>query len=101
MSVSIHASAMEATWTGVNIDNFPWFQSTPPQWRRPALQASEDATVGTFQSTPPQWRRPRKKRKNADSSCFNPRLRNGGDSNRTLYKAPFMVSIHASAMEAT
>ena len=99
--ISIHASAREATASGTLLQNMQQFQSTPPRGRR--LKTS----VITFY--------------NFD---FNPRLREGGDTNiRTLDEPLYIfqstpprgrrlkavcaeaniddISIHASAREAT
>ena len=61
---------------------FSTFQSTPPHGRRPVQTAPARARQGsTFQSTPPHGRRPAHMSMSASAcSCFNPRLRTGGDS---------------------
>ena len=77
--VSIHASAWEATLIGVSIlDKI-----------RVSIHASAwEATRGGCQCC--LWR-----------SCFNPRLRVGGERLHGVSKAAISVSIHASAWEAT
>ena len=102
------------------------FQSTPPQGRRrrsapapsgrrcrfnPRLRRGGDSPAHVFQissrywfqSTPPQGRRPRTSRRcSASGRCFNPRLRRGGDTiPGARPRVPAIVSIHASAGEAT
>ena len=80
ITISIHASAKEAT-----------------------TKSSPDSGATGFQSTPPRRRR----RTLASGSCtscphFNPRLREGGDDHpdRTVHTIR-QISIHASAKEAT
>ena len=78
--ISIHASAKEATF----------FE----------LKTGNDSTK--FQSTPPQRRRRRYNyiifRRHYN---FNPRLREGGDFEHYFQTFSKMISIHASAKEAT
>ncbi len=93
----------------------PWFQSAPPHGRR----------LVRFQSAPPHGRRPFERRqKRRSRACFNPRLRTGGDEMEycrdanpwlfqsapphgrrrrrvELFPSPRLVSIRASAREAT
>ena len=100
-----------------------WFQSTPPRGRR--LGSGNLAVFGLqFQSTPPRGRRPPRRcraglilwvsihasAREATTagwpacwamSCFNPRLRAGGDSPSGAGRGVDEVSIHASAREAT
>ncbi len=121
--VSIHASAREATvpvqHAGVPslfqstpprgrrpidfCDHVPGiaFQSTPPRGRRPA-PGCEVQALTTFQSTPPRGRRPTPTTATSRGGKFQstpPRGRRPGRS--TLQIGPDMVSIHASAREAT
>ena len=78
--ISIHASAREAT----------------------EAKDTKLLTVDLFQSTPPRGRRPRDTLKESADNCnFNPRLREGGDFPRWLLSDLFVISIHASAREAT
>ena len=99
------------------------FQSTPPRGRRrisegeliirlcfnPRLRAGGDAASSRgmtarfeFQSTPPRGRRPpRRSPIHCRSSGFNPRLRAGGDPAADREARGVLVSIHASAREAT
>ena len=77
------------------------FQSTPPRGRRRLALTLPPISNG-FQSTPPRGRRrldppcPVRYR-----TCFNPRLRVGGDTNARTIVVGLEVSIHASAWEAT
>ena len=85
IKISIHASAKEATKPNPYEYSRQIFQSTPPRRRR----LCNDKRCGDnrkFQSTPPRRRR---------RSCwvfwfcllyFNPRLREGGDCRRLLFK---------------
>ncbi|MDK2931709.1 MAG: hypothetical protein PWR07_1840 [Bacillota bacterium] len=78
--VSTHASAREATLYPVGT-----FRS-----------------ASLFQPTPPRGRRPSRARAPASScSCFNPRLRAGGDAITEMLDRLLWVSTHASAREAT
>ena len=121
--ISIHASAKEATFWGFPIASLLLFQSTPPRRRRPHLQQNQDL-YSEFQSTPPRRRRrwfltiqsiwlhnfnPRL-REGGDnflslweirSIYFNPRLREGGDVWNFIVIPLALISIHASAKEAT
>ena len=99
------------------------FQSTPPRRRRRLPLSAAQGKV-LFQSTPPRRRRPQKKRWITSRHYFNPRLRVGGDgwwqledgSWVAFQSTPprgrrrgigfpsvccFIISIHASAREAT
>ena len=79
-TVVIHASAWEATplAAGRGGDGQS-FQSTPPRGRRPGIAPCAGANGG-FQSTPPRGRRLSASRaRSLRLSCFNPRLRVGGD----------------------
>ena len=58
-------------------------------------------TLFMFQSTPPRGRRHNLSRVFSHCACFNPRLREGGDQATTAAIYDRMVSIHASAREAT
>ena len=98
------------------------FQSTPPRGRRPRT-GNRIVNGMLFQSTPPRGRRQRIISTNGNISNFNPRLREGGDVgdkrecfgiddfNPRLREGGdciifrniifCMISIHASAREAT
>ena len=99
-SVSIHASAKEATGAISAFVTTIVFQSTPPRRRRlncillhlcllvvsihaSAKEATESHTMQTshqkFQSTPPRRRRLDSREEYEQYSGFNPRLREGGD----------------------
>ena len=54
-----------------------------------------------FQSTPPRGRRHKQCWPLGDRACFNPRLHEGGDTNRVTGALRTNVSIHASTREAT
>ena len=77
--ISIHASAKEATNSSPSIISTMSFQSTPPRRRRLIVGN------GTLQF----------------SDDFNPRLREGGDKLADTHVASDIISIHASAKEAT
>ena len=76
--VSIHASAREATIKSLSLVWICKFQSTPPRGRRHSVSES-----------------------NGSHACFNPRLREGGDVVSGNLVLDEIVSIHASAREAT
>ena len=58
------------------------FQSTPPRGRRPRVVPRPGGSK-LFQSTPPRGRRLNQPRRNCrHHTCFNPRLRAGGDMER-------------------
>ena len=121
--ISIHASAKEATLPADgDIDAALKFQSTPPRRRRhvtwedmtKALKISIHASAkeatnfhltfllsGGFQSTPPRRRRPSWLFFILFDFYFNPRLREGGDVLTTTSDTSIVISIHASAKEAT
>ena len=91
VTFSIHASAKEAT---LQMNRFPRlsnFQSTPPRRRRPVMRDSR-IVFSVFQSTPPRRRRP-------SFNClyysiflfFNPRLREGGDTQYQTLVLPFLL----------
>ena len=98
--VSIHASAREATLANASLLFDSQFQSTPPHGRRqrwdyltlrrrcfnPRLRTGGDIL---------SWLDLRYRDR------FNPRLRTGGDGSLGLSKVISIVSIHASAREAT
>ena len=54
-----------------------------------------------FQSTPPRGRRRLCAKSELPAICFNPRLREGGDDDAPIDLSLRVVSIHASAREAT
>ena len=56
---------------------------------------------GSFQSTPPHGRRRGGASRRRSQHGFNPRLRTGGDRDPSSWMAESLVSIHASAREAT
>ncbi len=121
-AVSIHASAREATKLQAIGFRLQQFQSTPPRGRRRDVGGNGASGQG-FQSTPPRGRRhgvvemtlsddvfqstPPRGRRHDTYICFaypvgfNPRLREGGDQIKALYMLRRLVSIHASAREAT
>ena len=77
------------------------FQSTPPRRRRQFLPG-QGGGDHRFQSTPPRRRRRIPGREvQQERIYFNPRLREGGDL--TFYSSymGMIISIHASAKEAT
>ena len=60
------------------------------------------SVMASFQSTPPHGRRRDSARlRNHERTSFNPRLRTGGDVSVALAPVATVVSIHASAREAT
>ena len=77
-TISIHASAKEATLNFKALLNRPGFQSTPPRRRRQVEGIGTNVDV-LFQSTPPRRRR---------HKVF-------------LFEKENKISIHASAKEAT
>ena len=122
--VSIHASAWEATFSAsAMLLNTAPFQSTPPRGRRRGSQGWPDRCsrcfnprlrVGgdlfhslslvlniLFQSTPPRGRRRQYLQRFGVPHCFNPRLRVGGDLIALVALQTKIVSIHASAWEAS
>ena len=78
LSISIHASAREATRASFFVSHNRIFQSTPPRGRRLLIQF-----------------------RNLQKTNFNPRLREGGDFDSSRCSASTGISIHASAREAT
>ena len=76
------------------------FQSTPPLGRRLEVQLSK-LTTKSFQSTPPRGRRQKGMECPFHGEYFNPRLRKGGDLRNSCYLPYCIISIHASAREAT
>ena len=143
-SISIHASAREATISPDLSRGLRSFQSTPPRGRRRPLcrlgdvfiyisihasareattensygimgrnisihASAREATIivtpsnalDLFQSTPPRGRRRHRSSVHSASSDFNPRLREGGDWDCTDKVLAGIISIHASAREAT
>ncbi len=99
--ISIHTSVKQATGNVPGKGSPPYiFQSTPPQRRR--RQHSSPKTMSRlFQSTPPQRRRQNSGESRHEQGNFNPRLRKGGDFPITALFHRQMISIHASAKEAT
>ena len=77
-TISIHASAREATHITIKNLLKPTFQSTPPRGRR-LISPVAHSLSARFQSTPPRGRRP-------------PTIFIAGN---------YVISIHASAREAT
>ena len=76
------------------------FQSTPPRGRRQTLR-NGFLCNRVFQSTPPRGRRPCGVLCFFAISNFNPRLREGGDFVIVINIIHIIISIHASAREAT
>ena len=100
--VSIHASAREATKSGLPDAFIKLFQSTPPRGRRRNAALPRRRNSACFNP---------RLRAGGDAACirtgrgyrgFNPRLRAGGDQGLVGVVQLFgQVSIHASAREAT
>ena len=122
LSISIHASAKEATDFEYFVGDAIEFQSTPPRRRRPGttliinnvehfnprLREGGDFhpfpfphPQKIFQSTPPRRRRRWRYSVKKHKGNFNPRLREGGDWYAAYSLAYRLISIHASAKEAT
>ncbi len=99
-SVSIHASAREATKRGLPKDA-PVTVSIHASAREATILPVADLTDDEFQSTPPRGRRQQLLAHRRWSRRFNPRLRAGGDHHNLATGAVLPVSIHASAREAT
>jgi hypothetical protein len=80
--VSIHASAKEATLTTACQTSHRTFQSTPPRRRRPGalFDLGVRFTVSIHASA--KEATPRTAPARSAMACFNPRLREGGDSGR-------------------
>ena len=76
------------------------FQSAPPRGRR-RLPRGPTMRPASFQSAPPRGRRRQRLRPLTRISCFNPRLRVGGDRAAADTPGRGVVSIRASAWEAT
>ena len=101
ITISIHASAKEATFPLYLLWMGKRFQSTPPRRRRQWLVVYTD-TSKEFQSTPPRRRRPDFLFFLHGHDYFNPRLREGGDGFYwSKHCKRCLISIHASAKEAT
>ena len=98
--ISIHASAKEATVTVNDGLLLQKFQSTPPRRRRQCDPPHYDMDT-VFQSTPPRRRRLHTWDGHSLLQHFNPRLREGGDAAGVCVYIILMISIHASAKEAT
>ena len=77
--ISIHASAKEATYTSCPAEIWEWYFN-------PRLREGGDKTFRTWL---------------ARKGDFNPRLREGGDIERQSEIYNILISIHASAKEAT
>ena len=99
--ISIHASAKEATQRKSQTSRRNYFN---PRLREGGdrLHTNIFAGINEFQSTPPRRRRlGAKSLKAAKTFNFNPRLREGGDIERQSEIYNILISIHASAKEAT
>ena len=100
--ISIHASAKEATIDTDGSKRYYWgFQSTPPRRRRRFYRLHTNIFAGIFQSTPPRRRRLRRKRLCYRVNQFQstpPRRRR---PETILQRPALLISIHASAKEAT
>ena len=100
-SISIHASAKEATRKILRSSRRPLFQSTPPRRRRPSnLDIAQ--VMAEFQSTPPRRRRRRCAGEYRGRSVFQstpPRRRRPEAERFSDWVTD--ISIHASAKEAT
>ena len=99
-NISIHTSAKEATILNALSKQIPIFQSTPPRRRRLHWFKLEWIDK-RFQSTPPRRRRRNPASLLRSAMNFNPRLREGGDNNDGETDNTPVISIHASAREAT
>ena len=100
--VSIHASAREATTDGAQLTEIAQeFQSTPPHGRRPGKSGTTYFASLCFN---PRLRTGGDTISRLSSNhlpSFNPRLRTGGDVVQEIAGHADIVSIHASAREAT
>ena len=99
--ISIHASAKEATSLHMLI-HLSYLDFNP------RLREGGDFAVLLplrcpiiFQSTPPRRRRRLENQSEQIELYFNPRLREGGDTEKIRRYLHLMISIHASAKEAT
>ena len=79
-----------------------------PYYFNPRLREGGDSIMDgqaenseVFQSTPPRGRRRTQYTKWYKYLDFNPRLREGGDTEVNIFVIIFIISIHASAREAT
>ena len=98
--VSIHASAREATSVGLKLPVL-----VPVSIHASAREATDTTAAGIrqsmFLSTPPHGRRPPARSRRQPQTGFYPRLRTGGDDRGCVVGSVDLVSIHASAREAT
>ena len=101
-SVSIHASAREATGPRAARPATSKFQSTPPHGRRLSAEYLPRSYSGCFNPRLRTGGDPGVIPALLIYDCFNPRLRTGGDADdEPLSLLTILVSIHASAREAT
>ena len=100
-SVSIHASAKEATGAISAFVTTIVFQSTPPRRRRlNCILLHLCLLVVSIHASAKEATVPRSRGHKATFG-FNPRLREGGDCDLAYTRTRGTVSIHASAKEAT
>ena len=122
-NISIHASAREATHSLAFLLADSPFQSTLPRGKRLFGKGSKERRVYLFQSTLPRGKRRKCRVKGRIYYNFNPRFREGSDGQTLLVVRQYtnfnprfregsdftvkiellhiMISIHASAREAT
>ena len=99
-TISIHASAREATESGNRADHKGEFQSTPPRGRRRA-RSVHFTPLQSFQSTPPRGRRLRLKPRLIDRPISIHASAREATNTGSLHDKRLVISIHASAREAT
>ena len=100
LKVSIHASAKDATFNHKKIDEANRFQSTHPQRMRQQRFVNA-GYFEMFQSRHPQRMRLSIIKTIGPVRSFNPRIRKGCDFLPVPSSFSIMVSIHASAKDAT
>ena len=101
-TISIHASAKEATMVGCIYRHFKGISIHASAKEATVYNGTIDWKKVKFQSTPPRRRRPDFLFFLHGHDYFNPRLREGGDVlNLASAGAMSLISIHASAKEAT
>ncbi len=100
-TISIHASAKEATMVGCIYRHFKGISIHASAKEATVYNGTIDWKKVKFQSTPPRRRRPDFLFFLHGHDYFNPRLREGGDIKDEYTAYCFNISIHASAKEAT
>ena len=100
-TISIHASAKEATMVGCIYRHFKGISIHASAKEATVYNGTIDWKKVKFQSTPPRRRRPDFLFFLHGHDYFNPRLREGGDISIFLNAVEIDISIHASAKEAT